>query len=286
MRVGIIPPSIVPICTADYVRRVARAVEDFGFDSYWAPEHVVLFDSYESRNPYAADGRLNIQVGGPADPFVLLAFAAAVTSRIRIGTGICLVAQRNPVYTAKEVASLDWFSGGRFDFGIGVGWLREEFEVVDVPWERRGARTLEYLEIMKTLWREDLASYHGEFYHLPECRLHPKPVQQPHPPFVFGGETDAALRRVAVAGQGWFGFDHDPAGAKEQIARISAVLERHGRSRAEIEVNIAPHRRKLTRELYEQYKEAGVDQVLYTVGGRDADATVGQLERLAAEIFR
>jgi probable F420-dependent oxidoreductase len=126
-----------------------------------------------------------------------LAFLAAHTARVRLGTGICLVPQRNPVYTAKEVATVDWLSGGRFDFGVGVGWLAEEFRALDVAFERRGDRCREYLDVMRRLWCDSVSAFAGSFYDLPASRQYPKPVQQPHPPICFGGESDAAMRRVA-----------------------------------------------------------------------------------------
>ena len=132
--------------------------------------------------------------------------------------------QRNPVYTAKQVADLDVLSGGRVEFGIGIGWLREEFDVVNVPFERRGQRTDEYLEIMKSLWTEETSEYHGELYDLPPCRMYPKPVQRPHPPLVIGGESDAALRRVAAHGQGWFGFNRTPDEVPEGLERLEKAL--------------------------------------------------------------
>ncbi len=283
MNIGVMAPTVVPVCTGEFVQRVARRAEELGFHSIWAPEHVVLFEEYASRYPYTEDGRIGGATGGPVDPFAVLTLAAAVTSRIRLGTGILLVPQRNPVYSAKEVASLDWLSGGRFDFGIGIGWLREEFQALGVPWRRRAERTMAYLEVMKRLWTEGLAEYHGEFYDLPACRQHPKPVQQPHPPLIFGGESDAALERVASGGQGWFGFNLDPAGAAEHLAKLKARLAANGRTREEISVSICPGRRPVTRDVIAAYEAAGVDQVICIVGGRDAEGTIQRLEELARE---
>ena len=128
MKVGIFAPLANPYATPDYIRTLGAAVEERGFDSIWVAEHVVLFDEYASSYPYAADGKIPVaSEAGFLDPFMALSYLAACTSRVRLGTGICLVPQRNPVYTAKEAASVDWMSGGRFDLGIGVGWLAEEF---------------------------------------------------------------------------------------------------------------------------------------------------------------
>src|SRR5262249_23233264 len=159
----------------------------------------------ESKYPYADNGRF--PGGGDSgllEPLTALGFLAAVTTNVRLGTGICLVAQRNPVYTAKQVADVDVLSGGRVDFGIGVGWLREEFDAVAMPFEHRGARTREHIEVMRTLWTEEVATYDGRFYTLPPSSMYPKPVQQPHPPIHVGGETEAAFARVADFGQGWY----------------------------------------------------------------------------------
>ena len=288
MKIGVMPPMGTPIATAPYISQVARAVEELGFDSLWVPEHVVLFDQYASRYPYSGDGRLAVAPGrGIIDPFAALTFAAAVTSRIRLGTGICLVPQRNPVYTAKMVASLDWLSGGRFDFGVGIGWLREEFDALQVPWPRRAQRTMEYLEVMQRLWSDDVAEYHGEMYDLPPSRQDPKPLQQPHPPIHFGGESDAALRRVAIAGQGWYGFNLDPEAAGERIGELITQLEANNRSRAQIEVSICPGRAggAPSRALVEAYDAAGADQVIFILGGRDADDATARLKELASAVI-
>lgn len=286
MRIGIMPPTGTPFGTPDMIGTVAKAADDLGFYSLWAPEHVVFFEDYESRYPYTEDGRLRIRIGGPIDPFAILNYAAAVTKNIRLGTGILLVPQRNPVYTAKEVASLDWLSNGRFDFGVGIGWLKEEFAALDVSWKNRAGRTREYLEVMQQLWSEGVAEYHGEFYDLPACIQHPKPVQQPHPPIIFGGESDAALQRVATQGQGWFGFDLGPEEAKERIATLTKMLETAGRTRSDIQVSVSPLRRAPTPELMEQYAEVGVEQVILPIGGREVADVVGRLEALASELLK
>jgi len=263
MQIGLFTPVGNPFATPEYLRVLGRAAEERGFHSLWVAEHVVLFDDYASRYPYAADGRIPARgEAGFLDPFEALAFLAAVTSRIRLGTGICLVPQRNPVYTAKEVATLDWLSGGRFDFGVGVGWLAEEFAALEVPFEERGARCRAYLEVMRRLWTDPVSSYESEFYRLPACRQYPKPVQQPHPPIHFGGESDAALRRVADLGQGWYPFSITPDEVTERLARLDGLLARRGRSRKDVAVSICPYLRPGDLDLVKRYRDAGVDQVI------------------------
>ena len=286
MKIGIMPPLGTPIATPDYLRTVGAAAEQRGFASIWAPEHVVLFEQYTSRYPYSSDGRLAVGGGrGILDPFLALTFLAAVTKTIRLGTGICLVPQRNPVYTAKEVASLDFVSNGRVDFGVGIGWLAEEFAALQVPWARRAARTREYLEVMKRLWQDEVSEFHGEFYDLPACTQYPKPVQGPNPPIIFGGESEAALRRVAEVGDGWYGFGLEPDTAAAHIAHLIELLEANGRTRADVTISVCPkfvlpH----TRELVEKFEEAGAEQVIFVMGARDADDCVRRMDLLAREV--
>jgi probable F420-dependent oxidoreductase len=282
MRIGIFAPLGNPFATPAYVNTLGPAAEERGFHSIWVAEHVVLFDDYASRYPYAADGR--IPAGGEngiLEPFTALAFLAAGTSQIRLGTGICLVPQRNPLYTAKEVASVDWLSQGRFDFGVGVGWLAEEFAACGVPFERRGARCREYLEAMKRLWIDPVSAHRGAFYAFEPLRQYPKPVQKPHPPIHFGGESDAALRRVADLGQGWYGFDLMPDAVPSHLARLDAFLARRGRRRAEIEISISPYLRPIGPDALPRYRDAGVDQLILPVVAGSRDGLLARLDELA-----
>ncbi len=269
----------------EHVAAAGRAVEERGFHSLWAPEHVLFFEEYASRYPYSDDGRLPAG-GTPLEPFLALTWLAAHTRRIRLGTGICLVPQRNPVYTAKQVADLDYLSGGRLDFGIGIGWLREEFEALGVPWPRRAERTLDYLRAMQALWSQEVPSYQGEFYTLPPCTQSPKPVQKPHPPLHFGGESDGAFARVAEAGQGWFGFRVTPEELPGHLARLDRKLAARGRKRADVQVSIGPPARGATPDAVKRYRDLGVDQLICPAGGRDPDQVARQLDALADAALR
>ena len=245
-----------------FVAEAAERVEAAGFHSIWVPEHVVFFPEYESLYPYTADGRIPGRPEGILDPFSALTFIAARTRRIRLGTGICLVPQRNPVYTARAVADLDYLSGGRVDFGVGIGWLREEFENLQMDFATRARRTVEYIEVMQALWAPGISEYSGETYDLRACHSNPKPVQKPHPPIYFGGETEPALRRVASHGNGWYGFNRDPASTRDGIARLEARLREAGRARSDVQVCIGPNFHPVTRDTVAQYEDAGVDQLL------------------------
>ena len=201
----------------DIIKLIATTTESCGYYSLWAPEHIVLLDQYSSKYPYTQDGVMpfaTMEIDF-LDPFLALTYAAAVTDRIRLGTGICLVPERHPVITAKEVASLDKLCAGRFDFGIGIGWLKEEFEALGVPWPRRAQRTRDYLSAMQSLWTEASSEHHGEFCDFGPLRSFPKPVQKPYPPMIFGGESEPALRRVGEIGDGWWGVNVSPESASK-----------------------------------------------------------------------
>lgn len=285
MRIGLFAPLGSPSANGEFVTTLGTAADERGFHSLWVAEHVVLFDDYGSQYPYAADGKIPASPeSGLLEPFTTLAFLAACTSRIRLGTGICLLPQRNPVYTAKEAANIDFLSGGRLDLGLGVGWLAEEFRVLDVPFERRGARTRAYVEVMRTLWQDEVSAYKDEFYDLPPCRMYPKPIQTPHPPIHFGGETDAAMRRVAELGQGWYGFNHTPDEAAEGIERLEKILADRGRARSDVQVSISPYLKPFDADSVKRYRDLGIDQLILMTFALDRDGLLTTLDGLATHI--
>jgi len=286
VKVGVFLPLGAANSDGEFIRAAGEAVEERGFESIWVAEHVVLFDDYESQYPYAPDGRF--PGGGDSgllEPFTALTYLAAVTKQVRLGSGICLVPQRNPVYTAKQVVDLDVLSGGRVDFGIGVGWLREEFEALGMPFAQRGARCREHVDVMKTLWTDEVSEYHGELYDLRPCRMYPKPVQQPHPPIHVGGETDAALRRVADFGQGWYSFNRPPEDLDEPLARLDGLLAERGRSRADIQLSVCPYLQPLVPGMVDGYRERGVDRVIGLCLAFDRDSLLASLDSLATELL-
>src|SRR5882762_8524820 len=205
---------------------IARKAEELNFESLWIPEHIVLPVKYTSPYPYSSSGRMPAPPEAPLhDPMLVLAYAAALTSKIRLATGIFVLPIRNPFTTAKAVASLDVLSGGRFIFGVGIGWLEEEFEGVGMNFKDRALRSCEYLALMKELWTSDAPNYHGKSVAVEGFKFMPKPAQKPHPPIVFGGNTEPSLKRAAKLGDGGYVI----AESTEQIGATIKRLREHER---------------------------------------------------------
>jgi probable F420-dependent oxidoreductase len=204
---------------------LARQAEQWGFDSLWMPEHAVV--PVQVRTPLPPGTPSLEAYAHIPDPFVTLAAAAGATTRLKLGTAVCLVPQRNPLVLAKEVASLDCVSGGRFLFGIGAGWLREEAELLGT---HRWAQTREHVMAMKTLWTQEQASFAGEYVRFPPLWCNPKPVQKPHPPILVGGMLPKAFERVADYGDGWLPLNTDPNTRPADIEAGRSAAARTGTS--------------------------------------------------------
>ena len=204
MKFGIVFANTGPFCDPTAAVDFARAAEAAGFESLWTVEHTVVPSGYESEYPYDKSGRMPGADDAPIpDPLMWLSFLASATSAIRLGTGILIQPQRNPVVLAKEVATLDHLSGGRVELGVGVGWLEEEFDAIGVPFEERGRRTDDGIAAMRALWGQDRATYAGEFTSFTECICRPQPVAGSVPVHV-GGHSDVAARRAGRIGDGFF----------------------------------------------------------------------------------
>ncbi|MFK0292896.1 LLM class F420-dependent oxidoreductase [Streptomyces sp. NPDC090442] len=240
MRVGLHALGIGDGARPEVIRAVATAAEAHGFARLWCGEHVVLVDSPASRYPYAADGRIAVPADADwLDPLLALTFAAAVTRRIELATGVLLLPEHNPVLLAKQAATLDVLSGGRFSLGIGVGWSAEEFAALGVPFVGRGRRTDEYLAAMRALWADDPASFTGEFTHFDAIRVNPKPLRGSRLPVVVGGNSDVALRRAATLADGWYGFNVRADDVPARIAVLADECARHDRAVDELTIAVA-----------------------------------------------
>ena len=264
---------------------VAQRAETLGFESVWNPEHLVLPLRFASPYPYAADGVPPIRPESPLlDPLICLTHIAAVTRTIRLGTNIYLLPLRHPLATARAAMTLDVLSGGRLLFGIGVGWLAEEFVAAGVDFASRGARTREYVRALRALWTEPEPEFHGRYVSFGPLRFEPKPVQKPHPPLIFGGETEAALKRAAALGDGWYGVGHTPASAAPQVKRLGALRVAAGRNQVPFEVTVSHAGTTLTREDIGRYVAMGVGRVVVLPWSRGREAEAG-LARLAEAAF-
>src|ERR1051326_5570882 len=260
MRIGYFAVGIGATADPALLRGVAVAAERLGFATLWAPEHVVLVEEYASQYPYSS-GRFPGPPDIPiADPFTTLAYAAAFTSTIRLGTGICLVPEHNPLVLAKTVATVDLLAGGRLIFGAGVGWLAEEFQALGLPFERRGARTREYIEVMRKLWSEKSSSHQGEFVSFRGVLSYPKPANGRSVPVWFGGESGPALRRGAEYGDGWVGFKVSPGDAAAKVRRIEELLRANGRRRSDVTLCVSPYTHPITPHDLAPYPHARLDQ--------------------------
>jgi probable F420-dependent oxidoreductase len=240
MNVGLHALGIGPGADPDVIRAVAMAAEAGGFATLWWGEHVVLVDRPRSRYPYSADGRIAVPADADwLDPLTGLSYAAAVTSRIGLATGVLLLPEHNPVLVAKQAATLDVLSAGRLTLGVGIGWSAEEFAALGVPFARRGERTAEYVAAMRTLWSQDVASFSGEFTRFDAVRVNPKPVRGRRIPIVMGGNSDPALRRVAAFGDGWYGFSLSPDVVAQRVSTLAENCRHRDRGLSELTVAVS-----------------------------------------------
>jgi probable F420-dependent oxidoreductase len=205
MKFGLMFANAGPFAEPDNAIGIAQLAEEFGFESLWTVEHTVVPSGYQSEYPYSGDGKMQ---GGEdvalPDPLIWLAYVGAATKTIRLATGILILPQRNPLTLAKELATLDLLTRGRVELGIGVGWLHEEFDALGIPWERRGARTDEYVDVLRTMWREPEPTYDGEFTRFAPLKSYPKPATKNGPKIHIGGHSDASARRAGRIGDGYF----------------------------------------------------------------------------------
>ena len=253
---------------------LGRAVEGHGFESLFVPEHTHIPTS--RRSPFPGGGELPTEYSHTLDPFVALGAVAAATERLMLGTGICLVIERDPITLAKEVASLDFISGGRVLFGIGGGWNREEMENHGTDPTRRWKVLRERIEAMQQIWTEDAAEYHGEFVDFDPVWQWPKPVQKPHPPVIIGGDGANTLQRVVRYGDGWMpiGRRADFKARIDELNRLSAEA-----GRADIPVTIFGAAPKP--EVIDAYAEAGVERLLFHLPPAPRDEVLPLLEQRA-----
>jgi len=259
------------------VTDLARAVEERGFDSIWVPEHSHIPTT--GSTPYPGRGPVTRDFARTLDPFVTLAAAASVTSRIKLGTGICLLIQRDTINTAKTVATLDHLSGGRVSFGVGGGWNKPEMENHGCEYTTRFQRLEEQLQALKIIWTEDEAQFHGDYVNFDPMWCWPKPVSRPHPPIFIGGETDHTLKRIVKYGDGWLPRVRDPEMVLAGIGKLRAFARAAGRN--ENSISISAFGLPAKDEAIAPFRDAGVERAILALAPGTADDMLRRLDRYA-----
>lgn len=274
MKLGLFGINMSPCDDPQAAIRIARAAEAAGFDSLWTGEHVVLPDPQAPPSPVPPETPF-------LDPAVALAHIAAHTKTIRLGTGIIILPQRNPLVLAKELASVDVLSGGRLIFGLGIGYLKAEFEALGISFDYKGARSMEYLEAMLALWTEAKPRYEGRFVKFDGIQAFPHPVQKPHPPIVIGGMSPEGWRRAVQRANGWYGYALDLEATAASVEGLRQTQKRHGRPAelGELEISVTP-RAKLDRDTVRRFQDLGVHRLI----PYRPRATVEELLRFIEEI--
>jgi probable F420-dependent oxidoreductase len=279
MKLGLFGINTGPCADPETAARVAQAAEAAGFESVWTGEHVVLPDPQAPPSPAPPELPM-------LDPAVSLAFLAAGTVGLRLGTGIIILPQRNPLVLAKELASLDVVSHGRLVFGLGVGYLKPEFDALGVPFEGKGPRADDYIRAIKALWTMDKPAYEGRYVRFRGIQAFPRPIQKPHPPIVVGGMSDAAFRRAVRLGNGWYGFALDLERTRKSVEGLRAAAQAVERPRelGPLEISVTPIG-AIDRDAVKRYEDLGVERLTLLQRGRSADDLVAFVEKTAADLL-
>ena len=262
---------------------LAQKAESLGFESFWLPEHTIVPVNTTSRYGGTADGSIPLSMSDSGDPLIGLARASAVTQHIKLGTAISLVPEHNPILQAKQIATLDRLSNGRFIFGIGAGWLLEETEIMGGDFEHRWGQTREAILAMKELWTQDEAEFHGKYYNFPPVRCNPKPIQKPHPPVVLGGNAPNVFKRIAAWGDGWMPVRVTPEQVKMGRATLDELAEAAGRDpkTSRLMVCYVP----ADRDSIWALEIAGADRVTVSLPRDSGEGMLEKLEQLADSVL-
>lgn len=287
MRFGVHLIASGKMIEGEKIARVARRAEELGYDSLWVSDHIIFPAELRSAYPYSPDGKLPLDPTNPLlEPFTVLSYAAAVTKTIKLGTSVVIVPYRDPIVTAKIVSSLDVLSGGRFIFGVGVGWLEEEFRVLRQNLSDRSAQTREALLAMKACWTQEDPEFHGKFFDFFGIKFSPKPRQKPHPPIWFGGNSMPALKRAVTQGDGWHAVWETPEEVAAKAKTLRDLCEKAGKNFADFPITINVNNRvPYTKENIKQYEAAGVSMMFIPrVFQSDVQDVVENMERFAKDI--
>jgi probable F420-dependent oxidoreductase len=279
MKFGLMYANAGPFAYPEMLGHLATTAERTGIESMWTIEHVVIPVGYQSTYPYDPSGKIPAPEQMPMpDPLISLAYAAAVTTTLRLATGILILPQRHPLYVAKEVATLDVLSHGRVILGIGVGWLEEEFDALGIPFEERAGRTAESVRALRSLWKDDPEPFEGRYFHWGKLECHPKPVQKPGVPIVVGGHTELAARRAARYGDGFFPGVTDEDKLVQLLGIMREECKKVGRDPRTIEVTSG--RATPDADNVRRLEELGVSRFMVPPPAFDPDGVTQGLEKL------
>ena len=271
----------------DYIR-VAQQAEALGYRTVWLGDHIVIPEQIVAPYPYTKDGTVGFARNSPwPDPFVLLAAIGVATRTILLGTSVVIVPYRNPLQVAKAVATVDLASHGRYQFGVGIGWLKEEFDALGEQFSERAARTREYLQVMKALWSGETATFQGQYFSFPTLHTNPLPVQKPHPPIIFGGESMPALKRIADLGDGWQPGPIPVDVFRSRLGQLQTLMAERGRAMSELSISMIGNTRDLqqNREKIAALEELGVSEMLLFMMGPTVDDTLKEMEEAARTLM-
>jgi probable F420-dependent oxidoreductase len=289
VKFGLRLPGAGPYAGPEAIAAFATKAEALGFDSVWMTDHIALPVDVQTRYPYRSDGKFFWPPETPyLDTILTLAWAAAATERINVGTSVLIASWHHPVNTAKALATLDVLNGGRTIVGIGTGWMREQFDILGAPFETRGPRTTEYIALLKHLWTEDLIDFQGEHFQFSGFKFYPKPARKPSIPIWCGGKSEGVLRRVAAVGDGWHPLYITPEELEEKLVRLEGYLAEHGRTMDEITLSARPvDQATLDAETIERYAGLGVKLLIAdTSFDHDSmDGVIDEVERLAEQLM-
>jgi probable F420-dependent oxidoreductase len=294
MKFGLGLPHTGKLASPRFVTQFAVEAERLGFGALWAVDHLVMpeqVDSMYTLGPSPspiAPGAVSRQLAPNYEMHTSLTFVAAVTTSIKLGTAVSVLPIRNPVLNARQLATLDIYSGGRVIYGAGVGWLREEAVAMGMPWDRRGDRAEEHIALMRALWCApgDRVEFHGRYHQLPLMDPEPRPVQRPIP-ILIGGHSDTALERAGRIGDGWIATTMSPSRLGEHWAKVRTSCERAGRDPDALLLRASASRAAETpeTELYAEYSAAGVDWLTVNVWRDSEGATLDEMQRIAEEVL-
>ena len=265
------------------VAAMAQKAEEVGFHSFWLPEHAIIPVHTTSRYGGTPDGSIPEFMNDMGDPFIGLARASATTSTIMLGTSVCLIPEHNPLVQAKQIAALDYYSGGRFIFGIGAGWLREETEIMGGDFDHRWSQAREAVEVMKELWTKDEAEYHGRYYDFPPVKVFPKPARKPHPPVFLGGSARNVFKRVVAYGDGWMPVRASADDIRAGRATLDELAQAAGRDPGSIDILVFG---AANLEEIKRAGDAGATMATVPISSSAPGEALPALEKMAEELLK